>query len=285
MIKDKLKIKLQKGYWNVLNVPVAFIFWLHKIFRFPTWEKAEFLNANWQLIESDDFSEINDKRWRILEPTNWGSARPDNVCVYTPENITCDNSILSIHTVKKNAIGTDFEGNQVFRQYTSGWVNSKFTVPMSGIRMFRAKIRCNKDLGSWKAYWLYKDSGKRYQEIDGFEQFAHSEKNLSKWSTTTHWGPTHSDRTMFGKSVKLENSDWMIFDIIVNQKRKRITVKINGVTSYISGLGCPNVDDELQVIFSDCASLHKGKITVDQISENVPYLMEIDWFKHYRKVQ
>lgn len=277
--KDKLPVKLKKVWWNFVNIFVSLYFSVRKLLGFPSYSNGEKVKKGWAISLDDDFSNLNN--WRILKPSDWGSARSDNVCVYSESNVTCDNGIASIITVKETVTGTGWEGEPITRDFTSGWMETRERLPMHGSQVFRAKFRCEKNLGSWKAYWLYKDTNGTYQEIDGFEIFASKEKNLSEWSTTVHWGPSSADHTMYGRSVKLNTTDWLVMDIIVDRKLKLIKVKINGVLAYVTGLGLPKEEDNMIAIFSDCASTHDGKVSIPEIESNLPYLMQIDYFKVY----
>jgi hypothetical protein len=280
-LSKQFRIRLKKFWWDMVNFPVSVAFRVRGIFGFPSWERGERIGSEWTIVDDENFDDTDN--WRILNQNDWGSARPDNLCVYVPTNVICENSIVSLQTIKETATGKGWEGEEITRDYTSGWIETKYRLPMEGVSMFRSKFRCQRDLGSWKAYWLFKNYGKRYQEIDGFEIFAHSEKNLSQWSSTVHWGPSGDNRTMYGHHVKLNTSDWIIMDIIVDQNRKRVKVKINGVLAYVTGIGVPEACDEMIAIFSDSASLHGGKVTIEQVEANLPYLMQIDYFRSYIK--
>ena len=39
--------------------------------------------------------------------------------------------------------------------------------------------------------------------------------------------------------------------------------------------------DNMIAIFSDCASTHDRKVSIPEIESNLPYLMQIDYFKVY----
>lgn len=45
--------------------------------------------------------------------------------------------------------------------------------------------------------------------------------------------------------VKLNMTDWLVMDIIVDRKLKLIKVKINGVLAYVTGLGLPKEEDNM----------------------------------------
>lgn len=281
LITDIKAIKSEKNLWNIINVPIFIKFWVRRLFGFPSWQSVPKPSSEWNLVHSDHFDNLDN--WTVFNNDMWGSARPDELSVQLAKNVTLNDGVASIHCKKEPATGIGFEGESISREYTSGSIWSKQSFPVDGITMFRSKFRCQKDLGSWKAFWLFKNSGGRYQEIDGFEIFAHSKRNLKKWSSTVHWGPTHWNKTMFGKAVYLDTDDYIVMDIIIDQLTKLVTVKINGVTAYVSGIGTPDNIDEMTVIFGDSPSIHGGKVTLEEIDANLPYLYEIDYLEVYRK--
>lgn len=141
--------------------------------RLPEIEEAE-------KILSDKYSSkriisLNEENFKVCDNDEWGSARPENSCVFSADNVDFRQGEMIIdNRYEEGGIpGKDWQGNELTRKYSSGFVESKEDYEPYGC--FFAVISLKyAALGAWDAVWLYDKISQStvYREIDLMERMS-----------------------------------------------------------------------------------------------------------------
>ena len=127
--------------------------------------------TGWRLVFEDDFNS-NLSAWSI-----WNSgAFNEEIQLYTAEQLSLNDGILSIHSYRKNVQGATDPYNSASKdfEYVSARIESKelfgpsSTAGASEYR-FMARIKLPAGHGMWPAFWTYGDPWPTQGEIDILE--------------------------------------------------------------------------------------------------------------------
>lgn len=281
-----------KFFWNLINLFLNIRFSiLIRIFNYTNFQKIiNDINRKWSVDFIDKFNYYDD--WYITEKDNYGSVRPDNISVLTSSNVKFNDGLL-ITSLKEHISGKDWEGNKVYRDYSSGLAKLKKYFLSSQESRFSALCNIqNCEMGSWPAFWIFSDQAadeddilsedKSYFEIDGFERFASSIHNLNKLSFSIHYG-TNSNRKLYTRSIYLpKQTNYEFLNCIVINK-STIKIYINNILVFITSLGYPVKTHKLNVIFSDSISTFNNKVSTTEIDKTLPHYFYVKQFIKWNK--
>lgn len=274
---------MNKFRFNIKNSLLYYKFW--KGYKANNIEHPEILNHLERLygkpVLIDHFHHLDN--WQLKDKGEWGSAAPNNLCVFVKENVSVitkqGSNVLVIKTTAEQATGKDWSGKELTRPFSSGLVTSKFTVRPG--QVVSATVNTSSSYpGSWFAFWLFRKDipgDDRYREVDIFEKFMVRD-DQKKYSVTVHGGNKQSKEMM--------SFPFPMF--FVNEERMTFTCEIlkNGVKIFLNGLlFCqadePDLEGEYYVIFNDGPSTHGGKVTEKEITNSLPREMELMDFRVY----
>lgn len=274
---------MNKFRFNIKNALLYYKFWTgYKANKIEHPDILDHLDKTYgKPVLIDNFHHL--ENWQIKDKGEWGSAAPNNLCVFVRENISLKNilgsNILVIETTPEEATGKDWSGKEITRPFSSGLITSKFTV-RPGQVVSATVNTSNSYPGSWFAFWLFKKDvpgDDRYREVDIFEKFMVKDEQ-KKYSVTVHGGKKQSKEMM--------NFSFPMF--FVNEETMTFTCEIlkNGVKIFLNGiLFCqadePDLEGEYYIIFNDGPSTHNGKVRQQEIAGNLPRTLEILDFRVY----
>jgi hypothetical protein len=141
----------------------------------PSVESAEeILSKNYSVKE---IVALNEESFIVRDRMNWGSARPDNICVYSKDNVKFgpDGITIDNRYEKEGVTGKDWQGKEVQRNYSSGSVETIETFGPEGCFVAVVSLKYAA-LGAWDGVWLFDRDAVRphYREIDLFERMSKS---------------------------------------------------------------------------------------------------------------
>ena len=232
-------------------------------------------------IQSDYKTIKQVKRFITICSTNWGSARPDNDCVFTANNVEQFDDITIIHTRKQDAPGMDYNGKSIHRAYTSGMIISKESVLIKDGTRISAIVRMPINaVGAFTAFWFLYDKSDSYYEVDVFERPC---KIITDDTLlfTTHKGDTSSiNRQMYNRTQKVRcQGIFKLYDTCFNDGW--VTISINNVPIFKTKHAYP-VDKNMKIIFNDAVRLWPG-VNINEINNCLPRTMEIKDIKVMQK--
>jgi hypothetical protein len=232
-----------------------------------------------QIILVEDFKSLDN--WKVTDKTDWGSARPDNLCTLVKENVSLQDDggrkKVVISTTPEAAIGKGWNGEEISRPFSSGMMTSKFTVAPG--QVISATVNTSDSYaGSWFAFWLFKKDmpgDERYREVDIFEKFM-ERKGQKQYKISVHGG-SKTDREMltFEYLLFYVNEDKMTF--VCELHPKKVRVFINGIQIFLAEE--PGFDGEYHVIFNDAPTTHEGKVGLEEIQKALPRKFEVIDFR------
>ena len=273
----------KRSKWNKYNEKLAEnIYQLLEEGKFPTAQEAlDDLKNIYK--EKFDYGRWTDPElWKPVVPNNWGSARPDNDCVLTRDNIKispCGGTLRLWAKREPSGIsGFGYDGEKVDTRFFSGvQMRSRFTVPPSGRYSTLMRIDAPA-LGVWEGFWLlHDDKGKIYREID-FERFAEAEqKNLAATFTTHN---KYDKKLMYHRRIEnfLTTNELLVEFEFVPQ-HKMIKGFLNGVLAF-----CTDIRDLMTnytVLFS--VYVKKWDLPTQTVIDSLPSQFTIYSFKKYEK--
>jgi hypothetical protein len=222
-------------------------------------------------------------QWTARDTNNWGSANPDNYCVYTADNVYTEKSgdsySMFIKSSNDKATGNDWFGNDIEKPVSSGWVRSNFIIRPG--QVVSATMNTSESYkGSWFAFWLYKKKepgDDRYREIDIFEKFQEGH-NHDKYTISMHAG-TLRDRNMMNYRYNLN---------YIDEKNVTFTCEIheNGFKVFIDGVHVfssqeVELEGNYYLMFDDAPTRHGGKVELEEVMEQLPRRFEVKEFRVY----
>lgn len=246
-------------------------------------EIINFLNQKYgSPVFIDEFNNLDN--WKITDKNEWGSAREDNLCTYEKENVTLREEdgkrFMVISSTPKEATGHDWEGNEVTKPTSSGFVSSKFLFHPG--QVVSATLDTSRSYpGSWFAFWLIKkeEAGdERYREVDIFEKFM-EKKNQKKYTITVHGG-TPDKREMMNFRYPMSHVDESKITFTCELYADKVRVFVNGLMLFTADE--PDFDGEYYVVFDDAPTTHGDKVTRDEILKALPRSLEIHDFRVYK---
>lgn len=230
----------------------------------------------------EDFSSLD--KWKVTDKTDWGSARPDNLCTLVKENVSVQNhgsfNSLVIRTTSEPAIGKGWNGEEIARPFSSGFVTSVFTV--SPGQAISATVNTSDSYpGSWFSFWLFKKDtpgDERYREIDIFEKLM-ARKNQKEYDMCVHGG-SKNDRERLGFSFPLFPVDEHKLTFTCELYPRKVKIFVNRIHLFLAEE--PDFDGEYFVIFGDGPTTHKGKVQPEEIRKVLPRMFEVMDFRIYK---
>jgi hypothetical protein len=173
-LKNELVFQSQKA-----RTEVGFL-WSRQVFYrknekglLPGVEEAERILT--EKYPSRRIIDLDKENFRVYDKREWGSARPENSCVLSSDNVDfVSGAIIIDNRYEEGGItGRDWQGDQLTRKYSSGFVESKETYEPYGC--FFAVISLKfAALGAWDGIWLFdRDTNNPvYREIDLLERMS-----------------------------------------------------------------------------------------------------------------
>ncbi len=274
---------MNKTKFRIRNALLAYKFWAgYRKNRIEYPAILDFLEKKYgKPVLADNF--LNLDNWKVTDKSEWGSARPDNLCTYVKDNVTIRQNTgfnsLAISTTPDEATGKGWEGETVKKPISSGIVTSKFLVRPG--QVVSATLNTSRSYpGSWFAYWLIKkneEGDNSYREIDIFEKMM-ERKNQKEYTLTIHGGVQGSRELMnFSYPMFFVEEEKLTFTCEIYQQKVKIYV--NGIYMFLAEE--PDFDGEYHVVFSDAPKSRNGKISTKDIIKDIPKTLEIIDFRVY----
>ena len=132
--------------------------------------KSEISNKSWNLVFEENFNDLN--AWDIW----YGGAYNEEIQLYSEEQLSITDGILSINTQREKIIGPTLNKDDTPKEfeYVSGRIESKELFgpkDTEGEREYRfvSRLKLPAGKGMWPAYWVYGDPWPTQGEIDILE--------------------------------------------------------------------------------------------------------------------
>jgi len=268
---------MNKFKFTVQNALLYYKFWngykLNKV------EYPEILNRQEKKYGKPVYIERfeNLDQWKITDCNEWGSARPENSCVFVKENVSVkkDNgrNSLVITSIPDKATGKDWNGNKIVRNISSGLVTSKFRIRPG--QVVSATVNTSQSYaGSWFSFWLLKmdvTGDNRYREVDIFEKFM-EKPGQKQYMISLHGG--------LENARELLNFNYPLY--FVNEENMTFTCELHpaGVKVFLNGIQLcqsdePDFDGQYYILFNDGPSTHGGKVSEEEIMRSLPRTFEV----------
>lgn len=208
--------------------------------KLPSIEEAEeILSKNYSRKQ---VVTLNEENFEVLDRLNWGSARPDNICVYSKDNVTFNEEGIFIdNRYEENGItGKDWDGKEFTRNYSSGSVQSKETFNPEGCFLVVVSLKYAA-LGAWDGVWfLDRDSTLPiYREIDLFERMSKAPPG-TELQFNVH-GDVNGKRKQIPRNMDLKSSHHVAekFLVYTSLQGGEIEIGINAVPVYRTRFAFP----------------------------------------------
>jgi hypothetical protein len=280
-----IKPQMNKFKFTVNNALLYYKFW--NGYKIKKIEYPEITDHEEKTYGKPVYKECfeNLDQWKVTDKGEWGSARPDNICVFVKENVSLkknkgQNSLVITSTPDK-ATGKDWKGNTIERIISSGLVASKFRIKPG--QAVSATVNASQSYpGSWFSFWLFKmdvEGDHRYREADIFEKFM--EKPRHKQYKISLHGGTKTARELLNFNYPLYFVDEEKMTFTCEMHQAGVKIFLNGI--QICQADEPNFDGQYHVIFNDLPSTHKGKVKEEEeeIVKYLPGTFEIVDFRVY----
>ena len=272
---------MNKVKFRIRNAFLAYKFWAgyeKNRIEYPT--ILDFLEKKYGTPAlADNFLGL--ENWKVTDKSEWGSARPDNLCTYVKDNVKIRqysgfNSMV-ICTTPDESTGKGWEGESVKKPISSGIVTSKFLVRPG--QVVSATVNTSQSYpGSWFAFWLVKKNepgDTRYREIDIFEKMM-ERKNQKEYTVTIHGGVQGARELMnFPYPMFFVAEEKLTFTCEIY--RREVKIYVNGIYMFLAEE--PDFDGEYYVMFSDAPKSRNGKISAEDIIKDLPKTLEIIDFR------
>jgi hypothetical protein len=272
---------MNKIKFRIKNALLAYKFWAgyeKSRIEYPT--ILDFLEKKYgKPALADNF--LNLDNWKVTDKSEWGSARPDNLCTYVKENVAISHhsgyNSLVISSTPDEATGKDWEGKSVKKPISSGIATSRFLIRPG--QVVSATVNTSQSYpGSWFSFWLIKKTepgDNRYREIDIFEKMM-VRKNQKEYTVSIHGGVQGARELMnFSYPLFFVSEEKLTFTCEVY--REKVKIYFNGINMFLAEE--PEFDGEYYVIFSDAPKSRNGKISVKDIIRALPKSLEIIDFR------
>ena len=276
---------IREEYWRGVNRRIT----KHMPGDFPTiYDGILEREKKWACVDMFSFTtplgELDD--WDIKDNGNWGSARPDNICVLQKKNIEIVDDNLVICTKKEVVTGLGWKINNVppkpqLRQYTSGMITSNFELVSEG--RYSTIVTLSKNVGGFPAWWFlvpFKEWEKKYSEVDVFERMSHYLDKPTFLTFSTHKG---YPRELFNHQANIPCDLTFMIDVIFHRKKRIVETLINGITVFRTGMYYPDPKRSMVMKFNDAVSNFGGKVSVIDIDKHLPYYTKFTPVEYYLK--
>ena len=229
----------------------------------------------------EEFNDLDS--WKVKDKDEWGSAVHDNLCTYVKENVFIKDEngrrSLAIVSIAEGATGKDWEGNDVPKPFSSGFVSSRFLVHPG--QVVSATMNTSRSYpGSWYAFWLLRkdpEGDPGYREVDIFEKFMKKE-NQKTYTVSIHGG-TKDNREMMDFSYPLFYVDESKITFTCELNKNRIRIFVNGLLLCVAHE--PGFEGEYHVVFDDAPTTWGGQVKQDDILSILPRTFEVIDFRIY----
>lgn len=274
---------MNKFKFTIQNALLYYKFWngykLNKVLYPEILEKQEALYGKPVYIES--FGNLD--QWKVTDCNEWGSARPENSCVFVKENVSLNkdngrNSLI-IKSTPDKATGKDWNGNKIERDISSGLVSGLFRIRPG--QVVSATVNASRSYaGSWFSFWLLKmdvTGDHRYREVDIFEKFMEKPRQ-KQYMISLHGGLENARELLnFNYPLNFVNEDNMTFTCELHPA---------GVKVFLTGIQLcqsdePDFDGQYYILFNDGPSTHGGKVSEEEIKRSLPRTFEVLDFRVY----
>jgi hypothetical protein len=180
--------------------------------------------------------------WEILNIGNWGSARPDNICVGDASMVFIENGnyVSATQSYPQGITGKGWSGEtSEVRYYMCGSMCSKYKVQIGQSVSVLATI--DAFVGCCPAIWLFPSTrdeeekefySKYYREIDLLESYPQNSSELNEVLQSWHFG-TPEERYLVSKSFNKAGTYNQKLLFTVDLYEKKFIFKINGITTGI----------------------------------------------------
>ena len=244
--------------------------WFRKVFsrknekgRLPGIEDAE-------KILSDKYSSKmiirpDEENFKVCDKYEWGSARPENSCVFSADNVDFSQGVMIIDNryEEEGIRGKDWQGNELTRKYSSGFVETKEAYEPYGC--FFAVISLKyAALGAWDAVWLYDmiSQSPVYREVDLTERMSQGPPG-AELQLNVH-GDVNERRRQIPLKLAINSSHDIpgTFLVYASLASGMIEIGINAVPIYRTSFAFPV--RPMKMIFSSGIH-HFGKLSDEDI--------------------
>ena len=171
----------------------------------------------------------------IINPTNWGSARPDVDSVFIPEMVDVTGDKIKITTKAQQTDGLDWNGKKVTRPSATGMILTDEICEMVGLYSV-VILQDDAAIGSWDAWWFFEnhpDMDPSYQEIDMIERFYGGPNNKRSLTTSVHHARLNESRSMYNSGVKIKNDVPYMLSIEFPKKSNKFKIYYNGLLIFV----------------------------------------------------
>ncbi len=207
----------------------------------------------------------DEENFKVCDNHEWGSARPENICVFSAENVDFSQGgmIIDNRHEEGGVTGKDWQGNELTRRYSSGFVESKEAYEPYGC--FFAVISLKyAALGAWDAAWLYDNISQSpvYREIDLMERMSQGPPG-TELHLNVH-GDVNERRRQIPLKIDIRSSHSIPGKFLVYAAIdiKKIEIGINAVPLCRTGFAIPV--GPMAMIFSSGIH-HYGKLSEEDI--------------------
>lgn len=252
--------------------------WLYwKLEIFPDTQNAEAKITKKGYRITKEFSP--EETFRKVRQDNWGSARGGSKTVISEKNVILTGRQITIKTEIGRTKGLDWDGNPVWRGYSTGEVRSKEHMEPKGI--YSARININfTNYGSWDSFWFYSPIPEgNYEEVDAFERFYDKKNRYNKLTSSVHTDfqtvCTKPIREMYSGDYFTPSEEF----VISIEFGKKIKVYCNGLLVFVGLKWMPEKNFEM-IFGSAIKNTAKDTVVFGNMIAR-PYFYKISEIKHY----
>jgi len=191
--------------------------------HYPRHEKHVFEKMQYGSYPEPEFEK---DRWLVVGKGNWGSARPDNCCVYAADMVFTDHlGLMMLCQQSRSIVGKKPDGEEAEPRFIKG--SEVFSHMNKVAKAYATRVSYNIGIGGWHGIWLFKRKGEGYKELD-VEHIYDSKKKGTELTFSAH-SSKGGNRTMF--STTLDVGDLLREDLHITFVRDKGKQKI-----YLNGI-------------------------------------------------